>query len=439
MKKMLSENLLLKIVALAAAVVLWITVLNIDNPTETFIVSNIPITVLNADSALTANGLTYELQSDPVASVEVTARRTDKKKINADNFSASIDMNEIYAATGSVAVTVSLDSNKSLVRSWTQITRSVVVSVEQIVTKNFDIQVVQRGNAADSITFQNADIFPKTVMVRGPESIVKQVGDARVYVDVSDRADDFEDDYEIEFYDVYGDPMPLEDDENVRLSAKTAKIRSYATKTNQIYIDVAVVGGENVAPGYKYITYQSEVQTVEVTGAKTLVAEFEKIQIKEDITGVDGEFTKEYELKDYLPAGLELAPGQPETISITYQIEAIRNRTIVIPEDQVQLQGTDEGFSYHIGGEGYVPVVLQGLEEDLNKVKESDILVNLDVSGFKAAGIYYATPTVSLSETYGSFFEVSTDRIRVELREKSEETEPVPPYEESSEDPNQQD
>ena len=134
MKKKLTNNLLLKIISVIAAFLLWMVVINIDNPTDTFTISNIPITVQN-ENALTDSNLTYEVVGDATASVEVTARRTDRRRISADDFEATIDLGEIYAATGSVAVNISVVDNGSLIRSWTQITRSVEVHVEEMQTR----------------------------------------------------------------------------------------------------------------------------------------------------------------------------------------------------------------------------------------------------------------------------------------------------------------
>ena len=81
MKKKLTNNLLLKIISVIAAFLLWMVVINIDNPTDTFTISNIPITVQN-ENALTDSNLTYEVVGDATASVEVTARRTDRRRIS---------------------------------------------------------------------------------------------------------------------------------------------------------------------------------------------------------------------------------------------------------------------------------------------------------------------------------------------------------------------
>ena len=169
MKKRLTNNLLLKIVSVIAAVILWVVIINIDNPTDTFTISGIPVRVLNEKAAITDNNLTYDFPDGQTVSVEVTAKRTDRRKISAEDFQATIDMNEIYGATGSVAVNIEVVNNKNLIRSWTQITRSIRVDVEAMQTKEFEIQVIHGGELEESYTFSETSVSPHSVWVTAPE------------------------------------------------------------------------------------------------------------------------------------------------------------------------------------------------------------------------------------------------------------------------------
>ena len=189
MKRILTNNLFLKIISVIAAVLLWGVVINIDNPTDTFTISGIPIKVVNEKAAITDNNLTYELPGEKTVSVEVTARRQDRRKISADDFEATIDLNEIYGATSSVAVNMEVVNNKGLIRSWTQITRSVRVEVENMETKLFEIRVIPVGSLDDTYTFSQSTVSPGSVRVTAPESVMSRIDHAGVVLDVSGATD----------------------------------------------------------------------------------------------------------------------------------------------------------------------------------------------------------------------------------------------------------
>ena len=422
MKKKLTNNLLLKIISVIAAFLLWMVVINIDNPTDTFTISNIPITVQN-ENALTDSNLTYEVVGDATASVEVTARRTDRRRISADDFAATIDLGEIYAATGSVAVNISVVDNGSLIRSWTQITRSVEVHVEEMQTREFDIEVIQAGELENSYTVSGIAVSPEKVRVTAPESIMDQIDHAAVQVSVDGATDNISASGEVKFYRANGEELEITD-ERVQVSTETAEVSLTVVQTNQIPIVVQVTGQDEVAQGYKYITYQCETQTVAVTGAKSLIANFDNITLEADLTGASGNITRTYRISDYLPEGLELAEGQPETVEVVFQVEQLATRSFRIDRDQINMTGTDSNLSYQLGTDNTVTVVLEGLSEDLEQVTNNDISVTIDVSAIDGAGVYQIEPEVTVSEAYESYFELSADTVQVTVTSSDSGTEP---------------
>ncbi len=425
MKKKLTNNLLLKILSAVAAVIVWIVVINIDNPTETFTISGIPIEVLNEQS-ITENDLTYEFPEDKTVSVQVTARRTDRRKISADDFKATVDLSQIYGATGSVAVNITIVDNKALIRSWTQITRSVKVDVEEMQTREFEIQIEHSGEPADSYAFSDEVVTPAIVRVTAPESIMDIIDHAAVTVDVGGISDDVETTAAVKLYTRTG--REVEADSKLTMNITEAKVSMSAVKTNQISVDIKVTGQDQVADGYKYITYECEPQTIYVTGAKALIATLDKLTIEEDLTGASGNVTKTYQVSDLLPEGLEVADKQPETIEVTYQIEKLAQKSFLIMGDQVELTGADPDLEYRMGDDNAITVMLEGLSEDLDSVTASDIRVTLDVSDISRAGTYERLPSAALPEEYSDYYEVLVSKVRVIV------TSTVPPSESASEE-----
>ncbi len=424
MKKILTNNLFLKIISGIAAVLLWGVVINIDNPTDTFTISGIPIRVVNEKSAITDNNLTYELPGDKTVSVEVTARRQDRRKISADDFEASIDLNEIYGATSSVAVNIEVVNNKGLIRSWTQITRSVQVDVESMETKAFEIRVIPVGTLEDTYTFSGSTVLPGNVRVTAPESVMRKIDHAGIEVDVSGATDNVQEVGQVKLYtDEEGrDELELSDS-RISLNVTEAEVTLGVVKTNQISVDIQVIGQDAVADGCKYINYTCEPQTILVTGPRSQIADFAKLTIEEDLTGVGENVTKTYQIQDYLPKGLEVAEGQPETIKVTYQIDKLEQKSFYIGRSQIRLLGMSDGLEYRFGEDNGITVSLRGLSEDIEQVTAGDITVILDVEEYGEPGSYSCEPVIELPEEYRDYFEVSAGTVRVIVtRPESEES-----------------
>ncbi len=422
MKRKLTNNLLLKIFSVIAAVLLWGVVINIDNPTDTFTITGIPIKVLHEKEAITDNDLTYEFPAERTVSVEVTARRTDKRKISADDFEATVDLNEIYGATGSVAVNIEVINHKSLIRSWTQITRSVRVDVESMQTKTFTVQVIPVGDLEDTYTFSETRVSPRVVRVTAPESVMSKIDHAGIMVDVSGAVDNVQETGTIKLYTDEASEHELDmTDPRIELNVTEAEVALEVVKTNRISVDVQVTGQDQVAEGHKYITYICEPQTVLVTGAKALIADFDKVTVKEDLTGVSGNITKIYRIQDYLPKGLEVADGQPDSIEVTYQIDRLAQRSFYIGKNLIQLQGMSEELEYRIGDDDGVTVTLEGLSEDLERIENKDMFVLLNMEEYKEPGVYSCQPEVELAEEYQSYFKISVGTIRVIITKPNSE------------------
>jgi YbbR domain-containing protein len=414
MKRILTNNLFLKIISVIAAVLLWGVVINIDNPTDTFTISGIPIKVINEKAAITDNNLTYELPGENTVSVEVTARRQDRKKISADDFEATIDLNEIYGATSSVAVNMEVVNNKGLIRSWTQITRSVRVEVENMETRLFEIRVIPVGSLEDTYTFSQSTVSPGNVRVTAPESVMSRIDHAGIELDVSGATDNVQETGQIKLYTDEESRNELElSDPRVVLNVTEAEVTLGVVKTNQISVDIQVTGQDAVADGCKYINYTCDPQTILVTGPRSQIADLAKLTITEDLTGARENFSKVYDVKDYLPKGLEVAEGQPKTIEVTYQIDRLEQKSFYIGKNQIRLLGMSDELEYRFGeGEG-ITIVLTGLSEDMEQVVEKDITVTLDVEEYTQPGTYVCEPVVELPEEYRDYFQVSAGSVRL--------------------------
>ena len=99
MKKGLMNNWGLKILSFLLAVMLWLIVVNIDDPVTTQTFNNIPVAVTNAE-VLAATNQTYQIEDGTQnVSVTVRAKRSVLNKIKADNIKATADMKELTLQT----------------------------------------------------------------------------------------------------------------------------------------------------------------------------------------------------------------------------------------------------------------------------------------------------------------------------------------------------
>ena len=92
MKEKLIKHLDLKILALLFAVILWLIVVNIDDPVKTVQFSGIKVQILHT-SELEKQGLCYDvIEGTDTINVSVTGRRSIIEEISKENITATADM-----------------------------------------------------------------------------------------------------------------------------------------------------------------------------------------------------------------------------------------------------------------------------------------------------------------------------------------------------------
>ena len=74
LKMSLTNNIGLKFLAVLIALVLWLAIVNVNDPEKTITVSNIPISVTN-ESAITSRDMVYNVKSEQYLNITVSGKR----------------------------------------------------------------------------------------------------------------------------------------------------------------------------------------------------------------------------------------------------------------------------------------------------------------------------------------------------------------------------
>ena len=109
MKNRLTRNIGLKLASVFLAVVLWLVVNAINNPTVPQGYYNIPVKLLNTD-LITKSGQVYEVMdgTDVISRVTVRAPRSVINQLKEENIIATADVNDI-SSLDTIAIKLSTD------------------------------------------------------------------------------------------------------------------------------------------------------------------------------------------------------------------------------------------------------------------------------------------------------------------------------------------
>lgn len=207
MKKSLTNNIGLKLLAFIFAFMLWLLVVNIDDPVGSKTFENIPVTIEHSE-VVTQDQRSYQvLDGTDTVSVSVSATRSVLEKISAENIVATADMRELYLES-QIPIEITIPGYEF--ESATASPRNVQVKIEQNKSDTFPITVTTTGTVRDGYVLGTVQADPERVTVNGPESVIDQISKVVAEVNVSGLSSDSSIDATLTYYDADNNEISAE-------------------------------------------------------------------------------------------------------------------------------------------------------------------------------------------------------------------------------------
>lgn len=387
--KKLTANWGVKLASLIFAIVVWFLVTNINDPVTSVRYTNIPVTLKNTN-LITDQGQIYTVldNSDTIGSVTIYAPRSIIDSISQNNIVATADIQELSSLN---TASIHVDTNKYSDKIEKIVTSSDVVklSVERKAAKSLALSATTSGNLADGYVIGEVTTEQNMVRINGPESVVSSIASATVDVDVTGFTSNIGTDADIELLDKDGNTV---DSSLVTMNIKTVRVSVVIYETKTVPITYRVSG--EPASGYMYTrSIESSPDQVLIAGRSSNIAGVSEIRVEDelmDISGLSGNLVTEYDITDYLPAGIYLGDEEFDgKVSVTVHIAPIETRTFDVNVSNILVEDPVEGAVVYVDDTEYetVSLTLQGLKETIDGISENSL-----------TGTVSAKDTVSLSE-----------------------------------------
>ncbi len=411
MKEKLTNNLTLKVLSVFLAFFIWLAVVNISNP-DIEGTKEVPLEVEN-ESVLKASGKTYELLNDKnTVTVEYKVRTLDSGSVSASDFRAYIDLADMWEPTGSVPVKV--ESKNSRIKDVTARPGVIRVQTEDIQRKPFDISVKYEGTEEDGYQHGAVTISPSYVYVSGPVSLVGQISNVGIVINIDGANSDLSGSAQVECFDANGNQITNLDD-RVTLSRSDIDYTLPILKTKNLSLVMEPEG--RVADGYKYTGIETGVNSVSVVGLKSTLADISSITIPKSELNIDGateDKTVTLDLTKYLPEGVQLADKASSELTIVIKVEQLETRTFQVPVEDIRQVGASSHLLYEYD-RNTVNVQIEGLAEDLDQLSEDSLGAEMDVSNM-TVGVHAGTITFQLGDAYEL---IGYDQPQITVRERT--------------------
>lgn len=379
--KTLVNNLGFKILAVALAFILWLVVYNIDDPkkTKTYTTN---VTVENAAVVTDMNKCYEVLNGTNTVTFSVTGKRSELDKLDDTDFTAVADMNRlIVSADGDKAsVPIEINTKRSFgALSINSKNKYLELSLEDLMSRRYMISADTSGKVAEGYALGEVTVTnPNVLNVSGPASLVKKVDKVVATIDVDGMSSNLTDNVIPILYDADGKEV---DTTRLTLSNTTVTISAKILSVKEVPLVFSTSGkpyGE-----YRVVEISSAPDTVKLKGTSSILNPLVSLEIPSSVINVSGakeDVKTTIDITEYLPEGVELVNSSDASVTVTVRIEAYASRTYQLSSAGIRVEGLDDNYDLTFDSPD-ISVVVSALQEDLEKLKQTDMHATIDVSG----------------------------------------------------------
>ncbi len=407
-KQIFFHNLFTKILSIVGAVLVWIVIMNIDDPYKTkgFIVS---VETINEEALHSVNKV-YEVTEGSTASVSVRGKRSVVDNLEAGDISATADLSEL-SDVNAVAIRVRLKKKVSseVVLECNQVLK---VSLEDMETKQVKVTVDTNGIPAEGYSVGECVARPNVIEVTGGGSVIDRISSVRVKLNVNGASQNFSKMLEPAAYDKRGNRVISS---TLSFGKTQVKVKAQLLQNKTIPVKAEIIG--KPAKGYKVIGVDCLPEEIEIAGAERLLANVSELLIPVDVSGltnVSSLLQREVEVRSYLSDKITI-PEEYQKISVKITIEKLIRKKIQIKAGDIKLRNVDRKCVAEAYDSAKVlEITVEGRESEVDDLSENDLTAFVDCDAL-SVGIHKLKIQLKQNESYKM---IKGDSVRIVIREK---------------------
>lgn len=423
-KRKITDNIPLKIMSVAVAVVVWLIVVNIDNPVGTNYYTLTNVELINkeyVESSDTIGKMCMPEEKQDSIRIAITTNKKIRDKIKVSDITATADLQQAVSFdTNPVMVPITVTcSVPGVTPNDIKVTpQNLSVNLDEKETQEFVVNV-SRGDTKPGKDYEVGSLTanPEKVRITGPKSLVNKIDKVNATISLDGNTQDFTQDVNLTIIDKNQEALSdsemnslrIENNAKVSVTARLWKIRQ------GVGISAGYVGSP--ASGYQVGTVTTVPDTISVAGSteglETLTQNDNTITIPADSIDISGEsrdVERKISLKDLLPDNVKLTSDSSEDVWVTVSIlpEGSREFTLSTKDIEVKNKPDDLQVTFETA---QIEIRIKSDTEDLDDLNtETDIKASIDLKG-KEEGNYKVPVTLSLPDGYETVENVSTEVV----------------------------
>lgn len=400
------------VIAVLAAIAVWIYVETVVSPEVTMNVRNIPVEFSGEDTTLAEKGFMILSGYDTTVDLKLKGSRRVLYKLDSDNIRIVADTSAINSL-GIHSLNYTVYYPDQISRSSVTVEHAsvyaVTVSVGELYKKEVPVKCVFNGEVAEGYTAGDLVLDPEVLTLRAQRDDLLSVSYAQVEVNISGATDTVIQTVDFTLYDYNDIPVSKE---NIRAGAKLIQVTLPIRTVKEVPLKVELVG----APGNTENNLECSIEpaTVRLLGEASTLRGINEVVLDtiyvEDLVSYQ---TFSYSIKP--PMGTALV-SEKTTATVTVVVSGASEQVMKV--DRIAYENLPNGLNAALVTRS-LDVTLWGLTGELESLTPDDILITADLSALTAPGEYTVEALVTVYN-HSNIGVKGTYQIVVEVKDSSE-------------------
>lgn len=381
MKNLLTKNLGWKIGSLLIAIIVWILVTTINNPSTSQSYYNIPVELKNTNM-ITDSGRVFEILdgSNIISKVTIKAPRSIISEIDEDDIVATADVKDI-SSLDTVSIQLTTKNFSEQLNSIVASSDVVKLNIENKKSKTLSLSTQILGKVGDGYIVSEVKTDQNLVRLTGAESKINSVASALVEIDVTGFTTDIGTNAEIKLFDKEGRQVS---NEGLTQNIRNVGVHVTILETKEVPVRFTV---ENTAAQGYSTTGQIDTNkpSVLLAGKPNALKSIEAIDIPEDVIDVSeqrSDFTVTVNIRNYIPDGVVLVDSTDSMFDVTVHIEPQIGKRIPIEIQDVHIRNVPDDLRATVSIEANTVLEVIGLADEVNSLNGTNVGAHVDVTRY---------------------------------------------------------
>lgn len=380
----MKNKIIYALLAAAIAFGLWLYVITVVNPEAEQPFYDVPV-VMSNESVLKDKGLMIATDTQPTVTLVLKGNRTDLNNLKKSDITLLADLSRINTAgyqniSYSIGFPGGFSDNAFEVLSHTP--DKVALSIVEWGAKEVDITVNYVGSVElDYIVDKDGiQLDYEKVTITGPRSVIDQITQARIDVDLNGRDQTFNESFRYTLCDAEGEPVDAAQ-VKTNVAEVNMTLRIQRVKEISLLLDVKYGGGATPQTA----TVKIDPETIKVAGSEALLEGLDNLMLGTvNLADITEDTTLTFPIN--LTEGLTNLSGQTEaTVTITFPDLEVKTLSV----NRIQVVNVPSGMRVNVGTQ-VCSVTVRGPKAQIDAITEAHLTVRVDLTNVELGENMYA-------------------------------------------------